>query len=56
VSLSFETNLTMHERLMPVLRSDVTDYETLKSSFDEIVKDFGRIDGMWVALSPINNT
>lgn len=27
-------------------RSDVTDYETLKASFDQIVADFGRIDGM----------
>lgn len=27
-------------------QSDVTNYETLKSTFDEVVADFGRIDGM----------
>lgn len=27
-------------------RSDVTNYDVLKATFDEIVKDFGRIDGL----------
>lgn len=27
-------------------RSDVTKYEVLKESFDQIVRDFGRIDGL----------
>ncbi|CAJ0552448.1 Ff.00g064270.m01.CDS01 [Fusarium sp. VM40] len=30
-------------------KSDVTNYETLKSTVDEIVKDFGRIDGLITA-------
>lgn len=27
-------------------RTDVTKYDVLKQSFDDIVKDFGRIDGL----------
>jgi sorbose reductase len=27
-------------------RSDVTNFDVLKKTFDEIVKDFGRIDGL----------
>jgi len=27
-------------------KSDVTNYEVLETTFDEIVKDFGRIDGL----------
>lgn len=27
-------------------RSDVTNYEALQATFDDIVKDFGRIDGL----------
>ncbi|KAF5553678.1 short-chain dehydrogenase reductase sdr [Fusarium mexicanum] len=30
-------------------KSDVTNYETLKSTFDKIVEDFGRIDGLITA-------
>ncbi|KAF2012998.1 short chain dehydrogenase [Aaosphaeria arxii CBS 175.79] len=30
-------------------KSDVTNYEVLKATFDEIVKDFGRIDGLVTA-------
>lgn len=28
------------------LRSDVTKYDQLKQTFDQIVADFGRIDGL----------
>lgn len=29
-------------------RSDVTNFDVLKASFDEIVKDFGAIHGLYV--------
>jgi sorbose reductase len=32
--------------LMQWDRSDVTNFDVLKSTFDEIVQDFGRIDGL----------
>ncbi|KAH6889218.1 hypothetical protein B0T10DRAFT_459877 [Thelonectria olida] len=35
-------------------RTDVTDYATLKASFDQVVADFGRIDGLQV-LSQSHN-
>lgn len=30
-------------------RSDVTNFELLKGTFDEIVKDFGGIHGLYVS-------
>jgi sorbose reductase len=33
-----------------LVRSDVTDYEMLQSTFADIVKDFGRVDGLYAAM------
>ena len=33
-------------------RSDVTDYEKLQATFNKIVSDFGRIDGLYVNPLP----
>lgn len=47
-----ETPHEHYEKLLEICskakyyRSDVTNYTKLKASFDEIVTDFGRIDGM----------
>jgi hypothetical protein len=43
------------QELCPNLRyykSDVTSYEILQSTFNEIASDFGRIDGMYVVSLP----
>ncbi|RFU34864.1 hypothetical protein B7463_g1440, partial [Scytalidium lignicola] len=41
----FETLKTAYGVRVKLYKTDVTDFETLKATFEQVVRDFGRIDG-----------
>lgn len=62
-TMSKLSHLSLH-RMSPIAylpdfvypRSDVTDYDRLSRTFDQIVGDFGHVDGLYVYLHPTSSS